>query len=112
MPILQTWRLGRETCPRPHSWLMAESRSAGRVIQSFTCQMCPGPRCRRDALLQLVAVGRGWGVQCLSSNVVPRQDLKKEKEKTSLVVQWLRLHTPDAGGPGSSPGRELDPPHN
>ena len=27
----------------------------------------------------------------------------------SLVVQWLRLHTPNAGGPGSVPGRELDP---
>ena len=25
---------------------------------------------------------------------------------TSLVVQWVRLHTPDAGGPGSIPGRE------
>ncbi|TEA32400.1 hypothetical protein DBR06_SOUSAS4710025, partial [Sousa chinensis] len=23
----------------------------------------------------------------------------------SLVVQWLRLHTPNAGGPGSIPGR-------
>ncbi|TEA28791.1 hypothetical protein DBR06_SOUSAS24510049, partial [Sousa chinensis] len=22
----------------------------------------------------------------------------------SLVVQWLRLHTPNAGGPGSIPG--------
>ena len=22
----------------------------------------------------------------------------------SLVVQWLRLHTPNAGGPGSVPG--------
>ena len=24
---------------------------------------------------------------------------------TSLVVQWLRLHTPNAGGPGSIPGQ-------
>ena len=24
---------------------------------------------------------------------------------TSLVVQWVRLCTPNAGGPGSSPGR-------
>ncbi|TEA23038.1 hypothetical protein DBR06_SOUSAS12510031, partial [Sousa chinensis] len=23
----------------------------------------------------------------------------------SLVVQWLRLHTPNAGGPGSIPGQ-------
>ena len=25
---------------------------------------------------------------------------------TSLVVQWLRLHAPNAGGPGSIPGQE------
>ena len=25
--------------------------------------------------------------------------------QTSLVVQWLRLHTPKAGGPGSIPGQ-------
>ena len=24
---------------------------------------------------------------------------------TSLVVQWVRLHAPNAGGPGSIPGR-------
>ena len=24
---------------------------------------------------------------------------------TSLVVRWLRLHTPDAGDPGSIPGQ-------
>ena len=28
---------------------------------------------------------------------------------TSLVAQWLRLHAPNAGGPGSIPVRELDP---
>ena len=26
--------------------------------------------------------------------------------ETSLVVQWLRLHAPNAGGPGSTPGQE------
>ncbi|TEA34456.1 hypothetical protein DBR06_SOUSAS23310014, partial [Sousa chinensis] len=25
--------------------------------------------------------------------------------RTSLVVQWVRLHTPNAGGPGSIPGQ-------
>ena len=29
----------------------------------------------------------------------------KAKERTSLVVQWLRLHAPNAGGPGSIPGQ-------
>ena len=27
------------------------------------------------------------------------------KTGTSLVVQWLRLHAPNAGGPGSIPGQ-------
>ena len=35
---------------------------------------------------------------------------KKKKERkwkrgTSLVAQWLRLRTPNAGGPGSIPGQ-------
>ena len=29
--------------------------------------------------------------------------LKKDRLGTSLAVQWLRLHTPNAGGPGSIP---------
>ena len=30
--------------------------------------------------------------------------LQKAYTGTSLVVQWLRLHAPNAGGPGSIPG--------
>ena len=30
--------------------------------------------------------------------------LEENKWGTSLVVQWVRLHTPNAGGPGSIPG--------
>ena len=30
---------------------------------------------------------------------------KKARPGTSLVVQWLRLHTPNSGGPGSIPGQ-------
>ena len=30
---------------------------------------------------------------------------KKVTQGTSLVVQWLRLHAPCAGGPGSIPGQ-------
>ena len=30
---------------------------------------------------------------------------KKNKIGTSLVVQWLRLHAPNAGGPRSIPGQ-------
>ena len=42
---------------------------------------------------------------------------KKKKKKrnlygeTALVVQWLRLHAPKAGGLGSIPGRETRIPH-
>ena len=31
-------------------------------------------------------------------------DYKEKKRGTPLVVQWLRLHTPNAGTPGSIPG--------
>ena len=31
----------------------------------------------------------------------------KKKEGTSLVVQWLRLHAPKAGSPGSIPQAAL-----
>ena len=30
---------------------------------------------------------------------------KKQEEGTSLVVQWVRPHAPNAGGPGSIPGQ-------
>ena len=33
----------------------------------------------------------------------------KNLKGTSLTVQWLRLHTPNAGGLGSILGQELDP---
>ena len=36
------------------------------------------------------------------------QTIYKKKRGTLLVVQWLRLQVPNAGGPGSIPGRELD----
>ena len=46
------------------------------------------------------------GVQCCGVNCVPQKDLLNG---TSLVAQWLRLCAPNAGGPGSIPGQELDP---
>ena len=30
-----------------------------------------------------------------------------ENEQTSMVVQWLRLHAPNVGGPGSIPVQDL-----
>ena len=34
-----------------------------------------------------------------------KMKFKEVKEGTSLVVQWLRLHDPNAGGPGLIPGQ-------
>ena len=33
---------------------------------------------------------------------------KRHITRTSLVVQWLRLHAPNTGGLGSIPSQELD----
>ena len=30
---------------------------------------------------------------------------QRDTQGTSLVIQWLRLHAPNAGGPGSIPGQ-------
>ena len=45
-------------------------------------------------------------------NITPKEEklsFKNHKWGTSLVVQWVRLHVPSAGGAGSIPGLELDP---
>ena len=34
-----------------------------------------------------------------------RRELSNKGEGTSLVAQWIRLHAPNAGGPGSIPGQ-------
>ena len=36
---------------------------------------------------------------------IPAHIIKKIKWETSLVVQWLRLYAPNAGGQGSIPGQ-------
>ena len=38
-------------------------------------------------------------------NFLPLSDLQNKMKGTSMVVQWLRLHTPNAEGPGSIPGQ-------
>ena len=35
--------------------------------------------------------------------------IKKLRNGTSLVIQWLRLHAPNAGDPGSIPGQGIRP---
>ena len=38
-------------------------------------------------------------------------DSEKKRQETSLVVQWLRLYTPNAGAQVGSLVMELDPTH-
>ena len=46
-----------------------------------------------------------------TNNEISERECKKDHTfqnhtlRTSLVVQWLRLHNPNAGGPGSIPGQ-------
>ena len=44
-------------------------------------------------------------------HLLTRGFLKIRSFGTSLAVQWLRLHAPNAGGPDSTPGRETKIPH-
>ena len=41
----------------------------------------------------------------VSFTVFSSMNIEAKKPGPSLVVQWLRLHAPNAGGPGSSPGQ-------
>ena len=43
-------------------------------------------------------------IQKLSTRRWEANVQSESKTGTSLVVQWLGLHAPDAGGPGSTPG--------
>ena len=57
-------------------------------------------------------VVRAWHFHCQGPGSIPGPGTKipqatwpgkKKKHRTSLVAQWLRLCTPNAGGPGSTP---------
>ena len=53
---------------------------------------------------------KGFGPQeitCENANIVLRQNKRylSEHAGTFLVVQWLRLHDPNAAGRGSIPGQ-------
>ena len=41
-----------------------------------------------------------------SEKVTEMNLFTKQKQGTSLVVQWVRLHAPKAGGPGFDPWSE------
>ena len=38
---------------------------------------------------------------CLGAAAFGEDEVKNEETETSLEVQWLRLHTPNAGRPGT-----------
>ena len=44
-----------------------------------------------------------YGITRVRHDLVTEQQI--EMLETSLMVQWLRLHTPNARGPGSIPGQ-------
>ena len=46
-----------------------------------------------------------WQWENTWNMVFKTPDIKKKKNRGSLVFQWLRLHTPDTGGPGSISGQ-------
>ena len=53
-------------------------------------------------------VGYDWATSMLKDRCLRKQNFMKFRNFfffTSLVVQWLRLCTPNAGGPGSIPGQ-------
>ena len=41
----------------------------------------------------------------LEFNILPNLPIKYEGKGTSFVVQWLRLCSPNTGGPASIPGQ-------
>ena len=49
------------------------------------------------------------GVKVMLEENVPYSERSTEAQRTSLVVQWLGLCAPKAGGSGSIPGQNLDP---
>ena len=50
----------------------------------------------------------GWRTDYFSKHLKGK-DLKNIEAGTSLVVQWLRRHAPNAGDLGSIPGQETRP---
>ena len=52
-----------------------------------------------------------WSSRCLwDTQVIPNRLMNMCVSATSLVVQWVRLCAPNAGGQGFNPWREeLDP---
>ena len=48
---------------------------------------------------------QSWYIQKVVSELLTHTPVKNKSPGTSLVVQWVRLHAPSAGGLGSTPGR-------
>ena len=60
---------------------------------------------RRILLAKASEVGRVYGEGSTGSCWREAFSLRESVRETSLVVQWLRLCEPNAGGPGSIPGQ-------
>ena len=115
---------GYEELPagRPGMMLTLASNLEGTGDQKRCREQIPGlPPSFSLPGLRVVKAGRGrkW-VSCLRKVTSPQANdptsvggyaqycqvchFQKEVRGTSLVVQWLRFHTPNAEGPGSIPG--------
>ena len=55
--------------------------------------------------LQMVVAAMKLKDTCSLEEKIINLDKILKRYGTSLVVQWLRLHTPNAGGPSSFPGQ-------
>ena len=55
--------------------------------------------------LEIIIISKSDIERQISYDITYMWNLKKSDTGTSLVVQQLRLPTPNAGGPGSIPGR-------
>ena len=76
-------------------WLLSESQGITSVSEDVEKR---APLCTVGGIIN-------WCSHLENSIEVPQ----KIKDRTSLVVQWLRLHTPNAGVTVRSLVRELDP---
>ena len=73
------------------------------------CQLCAGQELRRgDTTVNVSGDWKGLYLHSrlqLSGGGTDRKQLKNTQGGISLVVEWVRLCAPNAGGPGSIPGQ-------
>ena len=97
-------QIGR--CPRPiWSWAKWREATGARMGQQESQDQSWLPWEDIDG----IGCGRQrWGPLfpvCMTKGTAGLLNYKQKHGRTSLVVQWLRLHAPNAGGSGSIPSQ-------